>query len=160
MIATALLVLQLPATYMSFNYHNDRFGFDVSVPAFLIKDEPPVNGDGQRFFTKDRKFQMSASGILNVLDRTLGEELSERLKNEKGKLLGTKSGKDWFAYSYRQGNQIRWQKMYLVNLKSGDGTIQCFQGLYFEYDVSISGQAQGFVTRVIDTFKKGKEYWQ
>jgi hypothetical protein len=159
-IGLLLLATQIPATYASVEYHNDRFDFSVSVPSFLVRAEPPVNGDGQRFHTKDGKFSISASGILNVLDRALEQELDERLRDAKGKLLGVKSGKDWFSFAHRSANLVTWQKMFLVTLKSGDGRIQCFQGIYAEYDSSVESKAAPLVQKVSASFKPGTEYWR
>ena len=34
-------------------YHNERFGFFVTVPSFLVAQPPPANGDGSTFVGKD-----------------------------------------------------------------------------------------------------------
>ncbi|HLO98005.1 MAG TPA: hypothetical protein VK171_05370 [Fimbriimonas sp.] len=158
--AFLLITTQIPAVYTSVEYHNDRFDFSVSIPSFLVRAEPPVNGDGQRFHTKDGKFSISVSGILNVLDRALEQELDERLRDAKGKLLGVKSGKDWFSFAHRNADIVTWQKMFLVDLKSGDGSIQAFQGIYAEYDASVETKAAPLVQKVSASFKPGKEYWR
>lgn len=159
-LSLLFLATQIPSGYTTTPYHNDRFDFSVDVPSFLVRAEPPVNGDGQRFHTKDGKFSLSVSGILNVLDRSLEQELGERLRDAKGKLLGVKSGKDWFSFSHRNANVVTWQKMFLVDLSSGDSTIQAFQGIYAEYDASVEAKAAPLVQKVSASFKPGKGYWR
>lgn len=75
-IATLALLVLLgrPAAFGQerwLTYRNERFGVAADYPdVFAIRDEPPANGDGQRFRTRDGRAELAISGAYNVLNET------------------------------------------------------------------------------------------
>lgn len=95
-LAACLLVLSAlsaPARAEAWlTYANDRFGATVDYPdRFSVRAEPPANGDGQRFFTSDRRASLAVYGFLNALDETPRQMMDGR------RASGT-------AYSYADAN--------------------------------------------------------
>ncbi|WCS23983.1 hypothetical protein LOK46_22960 [Methylobacterium sp. NMS14P] len=50
---------------------NARFGFSVDVPADLVAEPPPDNGDGQVFRSADGHLHLTVSGLNAVIDQDL-----------------------------------------------------------------------------------------
>lgn len=71
-LGVAMLALAGPARAEAWQtYVNDRFGATVEYPGrFSVRDEPPTNGDGQRFHTADRSATLAVYGFLNVENET------------------------------------------------------------------------------------------
>ena len=61
----------LPDTPALRHVVNARFGFSVDVPADLVAEPPPDNGDGQAFRSADGHLHLTVSGLNDVLDQDL-----------------------------------------------------------------------------------------
>src|ERR1035437_6076028 len=104
-------------------YVNERYGFQMSYPAFLISAPIPANGDGMRMYDK-KGFVLVASGINNESEITFQSEL-ETQRESIGKINYGVRGNNWFAISGVKENKIIFIKSYI-----GIGSIN---HLYIEY---------------------------
>lgn len=88
------------------SYVNDRFGASVEYPArFSVRDEPPANGDGQRFHTADRRATLAVFGFLNVQDETPRQMMEGRKSADmQYTLAAAQAGA--FTLSGRKGERI------------------------------------------------------
>jgi hypothetical protein len=73
LILLSVLVLTFAGTVVAQNtawrlYCNNRFGFCLKHPATWLPDEPPVNGDGQVWRSKDGTIELRAYGYLFFAD--------------------------------------------------------------------------------------------
>ena len=132
-------------------YHNARFDYSISYPADLVIPQgESVNGDGQRFLSKDGKAELLVYGTYNSLDQTLNDVLtqaSERSPDHQDRVVTYKVLRgDWFVVSGTENGRIFYQKTMLR-----DATFKTFR---IEYDES---QKQTFdsVTAVIARSFKG-----
>ncbi len=112
-------------------YHNARFDYSISYPAnLLIPQGEAVNGDGQRFLSKDSRTELLVYGSYN----SLGQSLSEVFVQESGpstehpnRIVTYKVlRKDWFAVSGTENQRVFYQKTMLR-----DSTFKTFR---IEYD--------------------------
>lgn len=91
LLAALVVASQAAAAEAWRTYANPRFGATVDYPAlFAIEDEPPANGDGQRFFTSDRRARLAVYGFNNASGSTPAQIMAS-------------SRKDGVAYSYADG---------------------------------------------------------
>lgn len=135
----SLLILTTALAATTYHrYTNARFGFSVLVPDFLTADPPPENGDGLSWRSKDDRIQMTAWGMNNALDATLGTAYQEWLDElaTEGLEPDYKVLRDTFwVISYRQGREI----IYLRQTSSREAKTKnqkprCFATLRLAYD--------------------------
>ena len=132
-------------------YHNARFDYSISYPAdLLIPQGESVNGDGQRFLSKDGRAELLVYGSYNSLNQTLNDVLTqetERSPDHPNRVVTYKVLRgDWFVLSGTENGQIFYQKTMLR-----DSTFKTFR---IEYDES---QKQTFdsITAIIARSFKG-----
>ena len=126
-------------------YCNDRYGFCVDYPGNLVMEPPPDNGDGRRFHD-DTGFLVIASGINNVHDDTLSEEMSSQTK-DFDKVTYRAKGKNWFILSGYKGSDILYRKAYV-----GRGAMN---HLYIKYPSQYAKAYGETVTKISRSFKPG-----
>lgn len=126
-------------------YCNDRYGFCIEYPRDFIMEPPPENGDGRRFHD-DKGFLMIASGINNVLDETLSEEMRSQSK-DFDKITYRLKGKNWFILSGYKGSDVLYRKAYV-----GKGAMN---HLYITYPVRQAKAYGETVTQISRSFKPG-----
>lgn len=114
-------------------YHNVRFDYSISYPVgILFPQGESVNGDGQRFLSKDGRTELLVYGSYNSLEQTLNEvltEASERLPDHPNRVVTYKVLRgDWFVVSGIENGRIFYQKTMLRN--------STFKTFRIEYDES------------------------
>jgi hypothetical protein len=112
-------------------YHNARFDYSISYPAdLLIPQGEAVNGDGQRFLSRDGRTELLVYGAYNSLDQTLREifeQESVRSTEHPNRVVTYKVLRnDWFVVSGTEDGRIFYQKTMLRN--------STFKTFRIEYD--------------------------
>lgn len=112
-------------------YHNARFDYSISYPAnLLIPQGESVNGDGQRFLSRDGRTELLVYGAYNSLDQTLRdvfEQESSRSTEHPNRVVTYKVFRnDWFVVSGTENGRIFYQKTVLRN--------STFKTFRIEYD--------------------------
>jgi hypothetical protein len=126
-------------------YMNERYGFQMSYPAFLISAPIPANGDGMRMYDK-KGFVLVASGINNESEITFQSEL-ETQRVSIGKINYGVRGNNWFAISGVKENKIIYIKSYI-----GIGSIN---HLYIEYPREQKDRYDKIVEAIEKSFRPG-----
>ena len=126
-------------------YVNERYGFRVSYPSFLISAPAPANGDGIRMYDK-KGFVLVASGINNVSEITFQSELDSQWEGI-GKITYGVRGDNWFAISGFKGDKIIYIKSYI-----GSGAIN---HLYIEYPKDQKDKYDKIVEPISKSFTPG-----
>jgi formylglycine-generating enzyme required for sulfatase activity len=88
-------------------YRNGRFGFVLEVPSSLEAKEPPTNGDGQRFVSRDGRAFVSVAGAPNV---SLQASFETSLKDSAAKVTYKVAKSDWYVVSGFVGDSIFYNK--------------------------------------------------
>ncbi|MDD5393877.1 MAG: hypothetical protein PHE17_12735 [Thiothrix sp.] len=139
-----LLWLSLPAFATDYtNYCNDRFGFCVDYPSSFSMEPPPENDDGRRFHDR-HGFQMTASGINNVLDATVASEMKSTV-GDFDTVTYRKKGSNWYALSGYKGRDILYVKSYVGQSAINTLYLQYPKALKTNYDASVSRIVKSFV---------------
>lgn len=131
-------------------YHNVRFNYSISYPAdLLIPQGEPVNGDGQKFSSRDNKAEMLVYGAYNSLDQTLREvfeQESSRSTEQPNRVVTYKVLRsDWFVISGTDDGKIFYQKTMLR-----DSTFKTFR---IEYDESQKRTYDSITAFIARSFK-------
>lgn len=126
-------------------YCNARYGFCVSYPSNFRMEPPPENDDGRRFDGPNGLI-MTASGINNVLERTVQTEMSSQ-GDSFDTITYRAKGRNWFVLSGHKGANIVYIKTFV-----GSGSMN---HLVFEYPASLSAKYAGIVAKVARSFKPG-----
>src|ERR1035437_570377 len=126
-------------------YVNERYGFQMSYPAFLISAPIPANGDGMRMYDK-KGFVLVASGINNESEITFQSELNSQWESI-GKVTYGVRGNNWFTISGIKENKIIYIKSYV-----GTGSIN---HLYIEYPKDQRDRYDKIVESISKSFSPG-----
>jgi hypothetical protein len=126
-------------------YVNERYGFQMSYPAFLISAHIPANGDGMRMYDK-KGFVLVASGINNESEITFQSELNSQWESI-GKVTYGVRGNNWFTISGIKENKIIYIKSYV-----GTGSIN---HLYIEYPKDQRDRYDKIVESISKSFSPG-----
>jgi hypothetical protein len=147
-ITITLLFTHVPAANAQeyVKYCNGRFGFCVDYPDDLGIEPPPANDDGRKFYDSNG-FEMTVSGVNNVLDGTLQSEMQSTTM-ELDKVTYQSTGSNWFVLSGYKGMEILYIKTYI-----GQGSIN---HLYIRYPANLKSEYNDIVTKISKTFKAGK----
>ena len=129
----------------SLNYVNERYGFHLNYPVFLVSAPKPANGDGIRMYDK-KGFVLVASGINNSSGETFQSELNTQWENI-GKISYGVRGENWFAISGSKGDKIIYIKSYI-----GTGAIN---HLYIEYPIDQKGRYDKIIESIAKSFMPG-----
>lgn len=119
-------------------YTNPRFGFSIFYPADFIPQEPPENGDGQVFLSRDGSAELRVYGSHNVFDASLETLFSEELARITGDIAYQKIKDNWYVLSWSEGDRIFYMKTF-----AGEAAINTF---IFSYPLS----EKGFYDRVTE----------
>lgn len=91
-------------------YVNDRFGATASYPErFSVRDEPPANGDGQRFRTADSRATLAVFGFIDGLEETPKQIMESRRNADVTYTLADARAAS-FTLSGRRGDRITYQR--------------------------------------------------
>lgn len=130
-------------------YHNARFDYSISYPVnVLIPQGESVNGDGQRFSSKDGRAEMLVYGSNNSLDQSLRQvfeaEIS-RTEHPNRTVTYQVLRQDWFVVSGVENGRVFYRK---TLLRSG-----VFKTFRIEYDESQKRTFDSITTAIARSFK-------
>jgi hypothetical protein len=131
-------------------YHNGRFDYSISYPAnLLIPQGESVNGDGQRFLSRDGRTELLVYGSYNSLDQSLREvfeQESGRSTEHPNRIVTYKVLRDdWFVVSGTENGRVFYQKTMLR-----DTTFKTFR---IEYDQSQKRTFDSITAVIARSFK-------
>ena len=129
------------------NYYNSRYGFNVNYPSYFSRANPPINGDGQQFYSPDEKIEITVYGC-NVYDETTIEDEYNNLLNEiTDGVSFNKLADEWFVVSWIDEGFIYYQKTF-----SGEGSQNT---LIARYQEEIKEEGNHIVEKMEASFKPG-----
>ncbi|KAA0121615.1 hypothetical protein CIW48_22730 [Methylobacterium sp. P1-11] len=123
------------------HYVNVRFGFSVDVPAELVAERAPDNGDGQAFHSAEGGLQLTVWGSNNALGQTLEAFVADdhaRCQRQPAAYLRRKA--HWIVLSCATGEDTLYQK----TIRSG-GSGAFFVSVRLRYPASEQARWQGAV---------------
>lgn len=133
---------------MYYRYYNERYGFEFFYPGYLIKSEPPVNGDGQEFTTKDGlEILAYGSNDIEISGKSLNE-MFEDVKSNHEKIYYNKLGGNFFIVSGIDNGKLFWTKTFAGKRYTNTLYISYPVDKKRKYDSEVMGYA-------VDTFKPG-----
>ena len=133
---------------MYYRYYNERYGFEFFYPGYLIKSDPPENGDGQEFSTKDGlEIFAYGSNDIEISGKTL-KEMFEDVKSNHEKIYLNKMGENYFIVSGIDKGKLFWTKTYAGKRHTNTLYISYPIEMKRKYDSEVMGYAA-------DTFKPG-----
>ncbi len=124
-------------------YCNARFDFCVSYPVTFGMGPSPENNDGREFYDRDG-FSMTASGMYNVLENSLKEEMKSQ-ESDFDKVTYRRMKHNWFVLSGYSGKNILYIKTYIK-----DDTLY---HLYIRYPISLKKEYDKTVAKITKSFK-------
>lgn len=99
-------------------YENARFGGIIPVPPGMKSDDPPYNGDGQRFHSLDEKVTLVMYGAFNVEGNgDLEKRWKEDLAEEGRTITYKRKTADWFVISGVMKDGTAFYQRYTANSK-------------------------------------------
>lgn len=132
-------------------YANARFGAVVDYPdRFSVRDAPPENGDGQRFFTRDRRAQMAVYGSYKVDGETM-RELMDSARQAGVAYTFADVRPDSYALSGTRGARILYQRC--IRSRHERGIVNCVD---LEYPAAEAGAWDAIVTRISRSLRSGR----
>ncbi|MBJ6610285.1 MAG: hypothetical protein JG718_08000 [Candidatus Thiothrix moscowensis] len=138
------LLLSLPVSAADYDtYCNERFGFCVDYPTSFGMKPPPENGDGREFYDHNG-FQMTASGINNVLDATVASEMKSRAQ-DFDRVTYRKQAKGWYALSGYKGEDILYVKSFVGQYSISTLYLQYPTALKSDYDATVNHMVKSFI---------------
>ncbi len=124
-------------------YCNARFEFCVLYPVTFGMGPAPDNNDGREFYDRDG-FSMTASGIYNVLENSLKDEMKSQEEGFDTITYRRMKG-NWFVLSGYSGQNILYIKTYMRH--------DTFYHLYIRYPVSLKKEYDPIVSKIAKSFK-------
>jgi hypothetical protein len=88
-------------------YRNGRFGFSLEVPATLDAGEPPTNGDGQSFASKDGKATLKVAGAPGL---SLQAVYEMALEDSSAQVTYKVAKSNWYVVSGFLGEKVFYEK--------------------------------------------------
>lgn len=150
----ALLLLSVFSLAVAQNnyrtYRNARFDYSISYPRdLLVPQGEAVNGDGQRFLSRDGRAEMAVYGSNNSLDQTLqqvyAQETARSSEHPDRTVTYQVIKRDWFVVSGTENGRIFYQKTLLRN-----GVFKTFR---IEYDDAQKQVFNPVTTRIANSFR-------
>lgn len=126
-------------------YCNSRFGFCVSYPVNFGMSPAPDNNDGREFYDREG-FSMTASGMYNVLENSLKDEMKSQ-EEDFDTVTYHKVKDNWYVLSGYKDNNILYIKTYM-----GKETIY---HLYIRYPAKLKKDYNKIVSKASRSFKPG-----
>ena len=124
-------------------YCNSRFKFCVLYPVTFGMGPAPDNNDGREFYDREG-FSMTASGMYNVLENSLKEEMKSQ--EEDFDTVTYRKVKDhWYVLSGYKDDNILYIKTYM-----GKETIY---HLYIRYPARLKKEYDKIVSKIAKSFK-------
>ena len=126
-------------------YCNSRFGFCVSYPVNFGMSPSPDNNDGREFYDREG-FSMTASGMYNVLENSLKDEMKSQ-EEDFDTVTYRKVKDNWYVLSGYKDENILYIKTYM-----GKETIY---HLYIRYPARLKKEYDKIVSKASRSFKPG-----
>lgn len=125
-------------------YTNERYGFSIDYPSFLVVKSPSASGDGITMKTADNSVELTVWGSNNSLDQSVTSVYNESIKEHKNISFKTQS-ENWFVISWQDGDRIFYQKTVI-----GTGSIN---GFVISYPFSQNKTFDPIITELSSNFK-------
>jgi hypothetical protein len=125
-------------------YVNARFGFKFSHPSTLVAGRLPTNGGGLIFTSRDKEFEISASGQFMVGDDTLDKRWADELKDLESFVTYKRKAADWYVISGVKDGIEFYHKAFS---KNGNGVF-----LDIDYPHAKAAQYDPWVERITKSF--------
>ena len=105
------------------NYANSRYGFSIDFPKGFKICQPPENGDGLKFLSKDEKSSLVVYGENNIDEKTIQDRYRDQVNyiKQSSSISYQKLKDNWFVISWINNNQV-----YYSNSFIGEGSINSF----------------------------------
>ena len=126
-------------------YCNARFNFCVLYPVTFGMGPAPDNNDGRNFYDREG-FSMTASGMYNVLENSLKDEMKSQ-EEDFDTVTYHKVKDNWYVLSGYKDNNILYIKTYM-----GKETIY---HLYIRYPAKLKKDYNKIVSKASRSFKPG-----
>ena len=124
-------------------YCNTRFDFCVLYPVTFGVGPSPDNNDGREFYDRDG-FSMTASGMYNVLENSLKDEMKSQ-EEDFDTVTYRRMKHNWFVLSGYSGKNILYIKTYIVH--------DTIYHLYIRYPKSLKKEYNTIVSKIAKSFK-------
>jgi hypothetical protein len=145
-LAGLLACLSLPALAADYTrYCNSRYGFCVDYPPYFGMEPSPINNDGRNFMDNEG-FTMSATGINNVLDASIADEMQSR-EEDFDTVTFRKRKDDWYVLSGYKDDLILYVKSWV-----GKGSINT---VYMQYPKAMKADYDETVSHIVKSFQPG-----
>ncbi len=148
--AAAALLLAVVANVASaepFTYENERFGTSATFPAEIFTDrqEPPENGDGLRWLSKDGA-SIAIFGSYNVLDDT-PKTLEASGKTLPGRTVTyAKTGRNWVVLSGIENGKVFYERRVI-------GPTDIIHGLQITYPEALKAKYDPLVGAIASSLQ-------
>jgi hypothetical protein len=126
-------------------YCNSRFNFCTLYPVNFGMGPAPDNNDGREFYDREG-FSMTASGMYNVLENSLKDEMKSQ-EEDFDTITYHKVKNNWYVLSGYKKNNILYIKTYM-----GKETIY---HLYIRYPAELKKNYDKIVSEIVHSFKPG-----
>ncbi|MBM7654563.1 hypothetical protein [Neobacillus cucumis] len=126
-------------------YQNGRFGFTVQYPDTLKMGPEPTNDDGRQFANEECEILAYGSFVLD--NETIQTEYQQAIDDAKISIAYQKLGSNWFVVSYKDVNNIVYEKSIIQ-----DGVNYVLQ---ITYPSSQQAKYGPMVTHIVNTYVPG-----
>jgi hypothetical protein len=123
-------------------YCNSRFNFCVIYPVTFGMGAAPDNNDGREFYDRDG-FSMTASGMYNVLENSLYEEMKSQ-EEAFDIITYHRIKNNWFVLSGYSSKNILYIKTYIKN--------DTIYHLYIKYPERLKKSYNKIVSKIAKSF--------
>jgi len=124
-------------------YCNARFEFCVLYPVTFGMGPAPDNNDGREFYDRDG-FSMTASGMYNVLENSLKDEMKSQ-EEDFDTVTYRRMKDNWFVLSGYSGKNILYIKTFLAH--------DTLYHLYIRYPENLKKEYNTIVSKIARSFK-------
>jgi hypothetical protein len=126
-------------------YCNARFDFCIDYPASFGMEPAPDNDDGRKYYDRNG-FSMTVSGMYNVLENSLKDEMKSQ-EEDFDTVTYRRMKNNWFVLSGYRNGDILYIKTYITNDTIYHLYIRYPQSLKKEYDTIISKIVHSFTVK-------------
>ncbi|WML54338.1 hypothetical protein RCG17_06740 [Neobacillus sp. PS3-12] len=131
--------------FMYKSFKNSRFGFTVQYPDTFTVGPEPTNNDGRQF--NNGECEIVAYGSFVVDGDTIQRDYEQAISDAKASIAYQKLGDNWFVISYKDVNNIVYEKAIIQ-----DGVSY---NLKITYPSSRQAKYGSMVTHIVNSFAPG-----
>ncbi|GAA0069618.1 hypothetical protein UT300003_11410 [Clostridium sardiniense] len=91
-------------------YKNERYGFSINYPSFLVEYKPSTNNDGVLFKNKDGTEELIVFGYNNIENKSLKETYDEEVSLIND-IKYRSMGDNWYVISWEEDGSIYYKKV-------------------------------------------------